>query len=113
MAYVATLECCGWAELNGIQYATAKDYNKILGVASLYSKGAFFFCTAHEDQEVKATSAKFAKFLTKHELGEVTKLPVFYNPNSGNYIFGYMWVVNRIALRKYCNANNIKATYKF
>lgn len=112
MAYVQTMECCGWAELNGVQNYKSIYFHHFLGTATGYSKGAFLFtsaCAADKPRSCGAT--RFARDLRKAELGTVTALPIFKNPNTGRTIVAYLWQVDKAALMRYCKTNKIKEAY--
>lgn len=112
MADINALFCCGMAELHGVQHYTSKQFHNILAAVKVSSKGAFLFSSAVEcdpgDKALKSNGAtRLAKALIAKELGEVTAIPPFRNPNTGNMIVSFMWGVNRNALNAYCVKNKI------
>ena len=57
MASVNTLDCCGWAELCGVQGYTARThFRRLLGAAKEFSKGAFVFSSAHNAKKAQDNS---------------------------------------------------------
>jgi hypothetical protein len=62
--------------------------------------GLFFFSSAGKFSPlvtascgvmVKCPAARLAEFIEEHELGEVSVVPSFVNPNTGRRIFTYLW----------------------
>jgi hypothetical protein len=114
MPQVSCMYCCGWAELHGVQKYTHADFHVFLKIVRSYSKGAFVFSSATRAANPRTCgSIKFAKDLEKHNLGVVTKLPPFRNPNTGRNIIGFQWAVDRDALDTYCVKNNLKNLHGF
>lgn len=107
---VRLMNCCGWAELSGIQSYTSKDLNKVIqGVRSI-SKGALVFSSACRHETPKTCgSIRLAKDVEKHKLGTTTALPPFRNPNTGRIIVPFLWKLDRDAIYAYCKANNVTA----
>lgn len=108
------LHCCGWGELHGVQdYASNPAiFVRYMRTVALYRKGGILFSSATSAETSRTNGAlRFAKDITDNELGTVTKLPSFRNPNTARYINSYQWVINREKFAAYCVANNIENRY--
>lgn len=105
---LTSLSCCGISELDGLSaYATDSeqafmdlcddtDAYESDGRASAFGCGALIFTQAGKNQKY---GTNFAKFIEKHGLGEVTQVPTFRNPNTGNPIATFVWKVNSKAVQ--------------
>jgi hypothetical protein len=110
MARITYLDCCGWAELYGVQGYNKDQFNDLLVAAKGSSRGALLFSSSTTSKNPRRSSAqKFAKDIEAAGLGTVTALPVFQNPNTGNNIVPFLWVINQNALRDYCHKNNVRS----
>lgn len=108
---VMRMFCCGWREIGDLTYYQG-DFNAAL--KSLRDKGVITYRGLHCGAllftgagQRSSYANKFAKDITTNKLGEVTKLPVFKNPNTGRQIKTYMWALDKDALTAYCIKHNI------
>jgi hypothetical protein len=111
MASIQAMECCGWAELFGVQSYNDHLFRDVISIAKQWGKykGALLFCSAHTtNHNVRFGAKRYAIKIQKLGLGEVTALPIFKNPNTRRYIHPYIWVINWGALNAYCKENDIK-----
>lgn len=98
---VRTLNCCGWRELTEVRNykrgeATIRTLLQDLvngGVLDLgYERlrtGALLFSQAGSRS---AYGRRLAELIAKHDVGKVTPLETFVNPNTKNVIQTYMWI---------------------
>jgi hypothetical protein len=105
------MRCCGWREIFNLS-SYQGDFNLALkslcnsGVIGINYTGcgALLFTAAGSRSSY---ASKFAKDIVENKLGEVIKLPVFKNPNTGRQIKGYMWILDKTALTVYLRKHNL------
>lgn len=92
MTYVNTdIACCGISELCEIyQSESPEDIMECL-YNDGYSSSIFF-------TDISRTKYKHGndleKYIKKHRLGRVTRLPTFVNMNTGNRVRMYFWIAS-------------------
>jgi hypothetical protein len=118
MAGVNYMSCCGLAEITSLSQSksfsekiqdlinneTFARRNLSNGIGR-FCKGAFVFTSNQRTSSHYAS--QFANAIVKHKLGTVTRVPSFNNPNTGNKITTYVWVINQRALKAFCKKHNI------
>lgn len=98
------LECCGVLELSYIEDETSHD--AVYEVADRRFDGdydydsAFIIFTSINDETY---GQELREYITKHELGTVTKQRAKENPNTNNMIHLYIWAVNNEKLEAWYN----------
>jgi hypothetical protein len=92
------LECCAVSELAWISTLTPTDViDSILGEFSDCDfPGAFIFTQAGRG----TYGDRLADHIRKHKLGKVVVVPTFRNPNTGNSIKLFVWIIDLRRMRK-------------
>jgi hypothetical protein len=102
-----SFNCCGWAEMfyTANWDGTVADFNRYLLLNTNRAGnglcGAVFFSSNSITKAGHNKSSRLADLITKLNIGEVTKLPTFTNPNTGNTIHSYAWIINKRRLASY------------
>jgi hypothetical protein len=108
MAGITYLDCCGLAELTGVQGYRNTMFNALITEARGTSKGALIFTGATVSKSPRTLGAqRFAKDIEAAGLGTVTAMPVFKNPNTENYLHTFLWAIDWTALINYCKKNSL------
>lgn len=113
MAYMNSLGCCGLGEIISLgdrKSALTKltelvQIDTIIHRTGRLRKGSLIFTANRKDEKNYGTV--FANFIEEHELGDVIRLPRFRNPNTGNPISTFIWIINGPALFKFCSTKNL------
>ncbi len=114
---ITRLNCCGVRELYGITGYQKRYLNtvirrlvteNVIGTERLYC-GALVFTQAAGISKV-SYGERLAKNIADNNLGTVTKLEPFKNPNTGNNITTFLWVLDYKGILKYMKENNISFT---
>ena len=98
MAFLNYLDCCGVSEISEIAESTP---SAVVNQAKGTNKGQFIFTGASPNLRAPLYSENLAAYITKHKLGEVKRQRPFRNTNSGNFVYTYVWNVNREAVKKH------------
>lgn len=96
--YLYSLECCGIREIDGLSDYLDNPEEAFYSLVSkntsadthLFGCGALLFTQAGK---VNNYGKNFAKFIKDNDLGVVTEVPGFRNPNTGNVIYAFIWAV--------------------
>lgn len=92
--------CCGVKEINGLQDEISNVYN-----VYSHTKTQKFGAVIITDRITTGKGLSTVKFIRKYKLGKVVSTPEFYNPNSGNKIQAWMWIVDHQKLDKFIITN--------
>lgn len=92
------MSCCGYDEIHDLSSyrGNFKEALEELVESGLieedlkFQMGALLFTAAGRGASY---AKKFAADITKNDLGSVTQIPTFTNPNTGNPINSYVWVI--------------------
>lgn len=122
--------CCGARTFNGVSSRSpesiVKDYilsscemryhsetkRYIKGVTPRYQDAHLLFADPMRGSRAKYSGAKFAAYITKHKLGEITASPARHNPVHNERKKGYMdlkiyiWSPSTTGLNKWWKKNN-------
>lgn len=98
------MSCCGWQEIESLSSwnGTTKEFNNFLQTYLRGNKppcGSVIF-TANVAQKNNYAD-KLAALITKYDLGTITEIPRFTNPNTGRTITTYCWTFNHERIKEY------------
>jgi len=113
---ITSLACCGIKEFGGLSnYTSAKaamtDFCKGWSPTRDPSYGNYSpnfncaFAIFSEAGSGATYGTKFAAYITKNKLGEVTEVPGKRNPNSGNNVRPFVWALDAKALQTWAQKN--------
>jgi hypothetical protein len=110
----ASMECCGLREISGLsQYIGSNAAMNAFIEETFYSEGDrpddfHFGGVIFTEAGAKVTYGKrFKAFIETNNLGTVTTLPAFRNPNTGNIVRTFFWIIDRVALDRYARKNKL------
>lgn len=90
--------CCGIKEINGLG-------DPIENVVSVYEYGTRFGAVLITDKVSTGKGKTTVDFIRRYKLGKVVSTPEFKNPNTGNVIRAWIWLIDRPKLNKFINDN--------
>lgn len=110
--YVRSSACCGIKEIADI-YESNKDNTEILQELCETRIGDenyppyYFFSDTNEDNIKFEYGKSLVKYIRDNKLGNIiSTIPIKNNPNSGNDLKMWVWVVNPKALIKWWKKNH-------
>lgn len=114
------MNCCGLQELDGLSNHPRDPEASFMALvedngignnldANIFGCGGFIFTQAGTNKTVYGKN--FAKFIEANKLGTVTMMPGFKNPNTGNTIITFLWVINQKGIKPLYN--KLRKTQKY
>ena len=107
-----TTQNCGIKELDDLKYPFRSAQEKISAIYGRYldPKKEVTKCSiiTFSDRIVSPYGKALASYITENNLGEVIQTPIVRNPNSGNKIILYVWIINMKALKSWIKDNPYK-----
>jgi len=105
--------CCGIKELYGVSYYPRTPRRAFIDFLASYGymplrAGAFIFTDAYPSGSSPSYGARFAAFLIKNKLGNITEVEPFHNPNSHNKVITYIWAPDQDAVVAWHRKNVLK-----
>ncbi len=102
-------QCCGFKEIDGIEYANTPEETKqaLKDVCRDFFDGedaAFLFFTGVSKERY---GQKFKALILKNKLGTIIETKAKRNPNSGNAIKAWVWTVNRKNFKEYAKKHKL------
>ena len=107
MASLNGLSCCGVREIDGLRLFGVRKSMKDIAPDILHGC-AFVIFTGVVSENVSENAQygqRFAKYIIKNRLGEVTASPRRLNPNSQNMLAVWIWTVDHEALARWVVRN--------
>lgn len=120
MAVLRGMSCCGIQELCDLRGYTSGGFDSVIekltrtGFIQLYpnyyqsysdngslNAGSLIFTQADRSYNEIRYGVRFAADVTKRKLGKVIAIPRYTNPNTGNTISVFVWVINKAGLLRY------------
>lgn len=96
---VALTSCCGMYELEGVcRYKPSYLIEQLKSAFKSRNFKPLIVFTDNEENNIFneiSSGDKFAEFLVKNKYGTVIETGYAFNPNSGNNVKGYLWMVNK------------------
>ena len=102
---LSSQNCCGIREISGVWNIDGPK-GVLKTVHSYFRGGGSCAIIMFSDAMAYGDGAKLSAIIKKHKLGLVVETGRVHNPNSGRAIKGWLWTVNKKALKAWYKKNN-------
>lgn len=96
--------CCGVRELFNLGALSKTTILRVAQAIREESLNAAYYMFA--DRASNGNGARLARYIKKHELGDLIETPPTHNPQSGHDLIVWLWKLDQDAIAEYAQNNS-------